>query len=390
MPLNTRDALLYRKDEKTGHKLLTPEERLALLKPYLPSPPSRSPSQSPSRARARSGDGANDDDDEDDHYGKHGEKHAGRTGAGRRARSKGKGSTSTSTGTGESKLLLHTRKRARFSVRRFLMTQLYLLVFTIVHAVFSLYIRVRAGYHNVRDRIYSVLKYHHRTPEIIARDVRDLRRLPKHLSVVLQLEESGHGLAELERLVNEVSDIAAWCASAGIPMLSVYEKTGILKNYLGDTHRAVSQRLTTYFGRVHPAVTLQAPHVPSIESTASHHAGSSGDPDEGHITVLLLSAEDGRDSLVDLTKTLAEMAQRSKISASDISTDLIDAELTESVMNEPDLLLLFGPHIELAGYPPWQIRLTEIFNVPDNHGVGYQVFLWGLRNFAKAEMRVGR
>lgn len=105
---------------------------------------------------------------------------------------------------------------------------------------------------------------------------------------------------------------------------------------------------------------------------------------------MLLSEEDGRDSLVDLTKTLADMAQRSKISASDISIDLIDAELTESIMTDPDLLILFGPHVELSGYPPWQIRLTEIFHVPDNHSVGYQVFLWGLQNFAKAEMRVGR
>lgn len=109
-----------------------------------------------------------------------------------------------------------------------------------------------------------------------------------------------------------------------------------------------------------------------------------------HLSVLLLSAEDGRDSLVDLTKTLAEMSQRSKISASDISVDLVDAEITESVMGEPDLLVLFGPTVELSGYPPWQIRLTEIFHVQDNHGVGYQVFLRALYNFANAQMRFGR
>ena len=111
-------------------------------------------------------------------------------------------------------------------MRSFLANQLYILVYLVVHFIYSVYRRFRVGYHGVRDRVYSVLKYHHRTPEIIARDVRDLRRLPKHLSVVLQLEDNGHGLAELERLVNEVSDIAAWCASAGIPMLSVYERTG--------------------------------------------------------------------------------------------------------------------------------------------------------------------
>lgn len=109
-----------------------------------------------------------------------------------------------------------------------------------------------------------------------------------------------------------------------------------------------------------------------------------------HLSVLLLSAEDGRDSLVDLTKTLTEMSQRSKISSSDISIDLVDAEISESVMGEPDLLVLFGPTVELNGYPPWQLRLTELFHVQDNHGVGYQVFLRALYNYANAQMRFGR
>jgi len=84
------------------------------------------------------------------------------------------------------------------------------------------------------------------------------------------------------------------------------------------------------------------------------------------------------------------MSQRKKLSPADISRDLVDAEITESVMGEPDLLILFGPSVELQGYPPWQIRLTEIFHCVDNNGVGYQVFLRALHSFAKAQMRLGR
>lgn len=93
---------------------------------------------------------------------------------------------------------------------------------------------------------------------------------------------------------------------------------------------------------------------------------------------------------MDLTKTLAEMSQRLKLSSNDISVDLVDAEISESVMGDPDLLVLFGPMVELSGYPPWQVRLTEIFHVEDNHGVGYQVFLRALYSFANAQMRFGR
>lgn len=84
------------------------------------------------------------------------------------------------------------------------------------------------------------------------------------------------------------------------------------------------------------------------------------------------------------------MSQRSKLAPADISADLVDAELSESVMSEPDVLIVFGPKAELSGYPPWQIRLTEIFHVNDNHGVGYQVFLRALYNYADTQMRFGR
>ena len=63
---------------------------------------------------------------------------------------------------------------------------------------------------------------------MIQRDVKRLSKVPNVLSVILRVEEDGKGGAELERLVNEVAEVSAWCASAGIPALNVYEKTGAL------------------------------------------------------------------------------------------------------------------------------------------------------------------
>lgn len=93
---------------------------------------------------------------------------------------------------------------------------------------------------------------------------------------------------------------------------------------------------------------------------------------------------------MDLTKTLAEMSQCKKLLPDDVTQELVDAEITESVMAEPELLVLFGPSVELQGYPPWQARLTEIFHVEGNVGVGYQVFLRALHRFANAQMKFGR
>ncbi|KAK4190540.1 putative undecaprenyl pyrophosphate protein [Podospora australis] len=330
MPLKATDLKAYRKDERFGHRLMTAEERIRLLKPYLPTPP---PQRSAKRATSKVREG----------------------------------------------------RKERLGVRRLLRRSWHILVFTIVHFFFSLYVRSRQAYHMLGNRFYSVYHHHHHSPELIQKDIKGLSRLPKHLSVILTLEEGRSG-AGLEKLVNEAADVAAWCASAGIPQLSIYEKTGILKGYVKETHHAMSEKLKTYFGpSSYPSVTLGAPHVPQIQSGLLSHGST--EKDRKNINIILLSAEDGRDSIVDLTKTLAEMSQRKKIQTADITTELIDAELSESVMSEPDLLILFTPHVELAGYPPWQIRLTEIFHVRDNQGVGYQVFYRGLCKFARAQMQ---
>lgn len=330
-----RETEIYRKDAQFGHNLLGKEERERLLKPYLPEPPSRTSSK-----RVKDG-----------------------------------------------KIVTKSRPSV-FGIRQFIRTQIHALTYFIIHAFFSAYIRVRQGYHAVKDRILAILYYHHRTPELIQKDVKGLSKLPKHLSVILKLEDGGRG--GLEALVDEVAEIAAWCACVDIPTLSVYERSGVLKAYVPATHRAVSNKLASYFGEQHPALTLRAPHVPSLESATSTPTSETQGSSLQHLSLLLLSEEDGRDSLVDLTKTLTEMSQRSKLSSKDINTELIDAELSESVMAEPDLLLLFGPTVELSGYPPWQLRLTEIFHVQDNQAVGYQVFLRALYNYGNAQMRFGR
>lgn len=140
------------------------------------------------------------------------------------------------------------------------------------------------------------------------------------------------------------------------------------------------------------------------------------------MNLLLLSSTDGRDTLIDLTRTLAEMAQAHKLRPSDITSQLINTEIcaTTSVSSlrhsqapssndspnpssidsgEPDLLIIFGPYVKLDGYPPWQVRLTEIFCVGDSGGdvtgrtgarVEYQAFLRGLWRYAGADMKFGR
>ncbi len=150
-------------------------------------------------------------------------------------------------------------------IRSFLKTQLYLFVYTVIHTLFSIYIRLRRLYHATSDRVLSVLYHHHRTPELIRRDISRLGRLPEHLSVILTLKNDGDDApvadTAVERLMDEAAEIAAWCACARIPVLSIYEQTGVMKGHMPRLHRVVSQRFHAYFGKRRPQLELRAPHV---------------------------------------------------------------------------------------------------------------------------------
>ncbi|KAI0401853.1 Undecaprenyl diphosphate synthase [Xylaria palmicola] len=321
MPFSGKDTQTYREDEKSGHKILGPDQREELAKNYLPAPPSRERSSSRTRKQELS----------------------------------------------------------RFSIRRFLKAQLYALLYLLIHAIFSLYIRIRLAYHAISYRLVAILRHHYNSPEYVAHDVATLKKLPNHLSIILTLGNGGKGDA-LEKLLNETCEVAAWCAAAGIRNLSVYEKTGILKRHMAQTQRSVSQRLKTWFGKD------QAPPL-AVSARGDRAVGWS---DEEGLNLLLISEDDGREAMVDLARVLAGMVQQDKITAKDITMDVIDSELSEAVMYEPDLLISFEPYVNLQGYPPWAIRLTEIHCAPDNQGVGYQIFLQALRKYSLATFKKGR
>lgn len=116
----------------------------------------------------------------------------------------------------------HHKQRVRPAIRHLI----HSLLFNIIHTIFSVYVRFRQAYHAIVDRVLAVLYYHHRTPELIRKDVKGLSKVPQHLSVILELPPEGGKKDRLETVVNDACEVAAWSACAGIPMLSVYEKSG--------------------------------------------------------------------------------------------------------------------------------------------------------------------
>lgn len=70
------------------------------------------------------------------------------------------------------------------------------------------------------------------TSQVIKRDVKKLGKRPRHLSVVLSIPNEPKDvtllLNRLDILIHDACEVAAWCSAAEIPVLSIYERQGMI------------------------------------------------------------------------------------------------------------------------------------------------------------------
>jgi len=216
---------------------------------------------------------------------------------------------------------------------------------------------------------------------MIARDAATIRKLPRHVAVILDQRKTKRSY-DADETIRRAVEVTTWCACSGISIVTIYEPTGLLKKDIKKIQRSMQKIAATYFHKAPPKIEVRTPQSALLTNGSLD--------DERDLEILVVSHEDSRLPIVDLARTLGDMAKQRKLFPEDISIDLIHENLTESLMTEPDLLILFAPRVDLQGFPPWQIRLTEIFHLPDNTNFGYSVFLRGLQMYDRAEMRLGR
>jgi dehydrodolichyl diphosphate syntase complex subunit NUS1 len=174
--ITPKEEAAFLRDTLDG-KRLTPQQREALLKPRLPPPPTSAPSSS-SRTGSKRGNIRN--------------------------------------------TRIHKLKTGPIR------SVLHFILYQTIAFLFSVFFRFRRSWRLFWYKVRGVMGHHHRSPEWIVNDVRNTEQLPKHVSVVLDYSEDDddQGAAGLEGLLNDVCEIAAWSASAGIPLVSIYERTG--------------------------------------------------------------------------------------------------------------------------------------------------------------------
>lgn len=238
-------------------------------------------------------------------------------------------------------------------------------------------------YNKVFLRVYSMAYFPNKSPQVIRDDVNKLQKIPRRVSCIVDLKSDTDENGGVEGLIADISEIAAWCLGAGIPSLTIYEYTGAVKDCLPELQRYVARNLRSYFGIPTPRVLFKVPHsnITLFEGDESLAAD---------LELSVISRVDGKPTIVELTKTISELTVNKELLVDDITVKLIDEELSELVGPEPDLLICFGPVLDLQDYPPWHMRLSEMYWENDNNSVNYAVFIRALQRFSRSKFNVGK
>lgn len=263
------------------------------------------------------------------------------------------------------------------------------IILKFVFALLAVVKFVRSFYFQSTYRVEALTLSPHKTPQIIRNDVTKLSKVPRHIAVILDRKQKHVEGGGVEGQLSDVGEVAAWCIGAGASELTVYERTGVLKSLpLQDVYNAIEDRLRMYFGNSSSATFKIFNRQNDGTKSLGPSAAGSADP---KLLINLISESNGRKLIVDVTRVLSDMVAQNVTSPKDITLDVIDRQLKERIGSEPDLLIMFSSEIDLQGYPPWHIRVTEIYCSPANNGnVSYLVFMKALHAFATAKFKLGR
>ncbi|BFZ54671.1 hypothetical protein PYCC9005_001708 [Savitreella phatthalungensis] len=141
--------------------------------------------------------------------------------------------------------------------------------------------------------------------DLIKRDISSFAKIPSHVAIILQTSPSpatGKAtLPDIERMVDEVADLAAWSLCCSIPILTVYESSGELKGLDTSLLVAIKRKVRRYF-RDTKRIRIATPGWDHVSGNFDEHRQL---PD---LEINLLSKEDGKEALLELTRSLCAIA----------------------------------------------------------------------------------
>ncbi|CAA3006502.1 dehydrodolichyl diphosphate synthase complex subunit nus1 [Olea europaea subsp. europaea] len=177
--------------------------------------------------------------------------------------------------------------------------------------------------------------------------------------------------------LNAVTDLICWCKQLGIKYITLYDDLGKLKGNQKDLFRCLDYKASLLDGNNNHPLT-------KTNGNGYTRPRANGTPSESinYIKGLtILSKQEGRQKFVRDIKNLLT-----------VEPDRIDIELVQKHIgwtSDPEMLVTFGTKQCLFGFPPWQLRLTEIFSLPSHRNITYKTFIDCLEKYSRTTQRLG-
>ncbi|KAM3718583.1 Dehydrodolichyl diphosphate synthase complex subunit [Dirofilaria immitis] len=192
------------------------------------------------------------------------------------------------------------------------------------------------------------------------------RQIPNHLAV-LYTDKYAISLEALSKLI-------VHSAHAGITKITLY-----------DPWSYIFSKRETLRALTHDFMHLVRPkEFGDIEFYDFDHPVTH--PSFSRTTVKILSARDGKQSIVRACQKLCMECEPANITVERISDCLAKEHICE-----PDFLLQIGNLKTMAGYSPWVLRITEILQLKSlSRNFSYQQFLSYLHEYSSRDRRIGR
>ncbi|GAA5835306.1 hypothetical protein JCM5353_006728 [Sporobolomyces roseus] len=299
-----------------------------------------------------------------------------------------------------------------------LLFPLHLGVLLILHSIFA-FVRLV----HVVSQLSPQISRHQSTSSSPSLDLARKRwsKVPKHLAVVLApVQWRAGSQGDVEAKKEQLIKLMEWCKELGIPQLSVYDRDGILVSNAESiaTLNPMQSMLVKNSPDGSPIITFvpsmsATPPRPDqivnlldqdqLETASSDETGSTTLVSDGtstpksspSFTLRLLSRQAGRPQLAKLAQELA-ISRSNKSRLSPLTSEKVAEAIDSFPLPEPDLVFVFGgSYLRLSGFPPWQIRLSEMYHYPSpawlpSPTLTYPIFRKAVDLYGRAEMRLGR
>ena len=288
---------------------------------------------------------------------------------------------------------------------------LFVCIFWLLHAIFSLTEYIMALCYILSAKWRSVFSRDLEAVDI--ESVKNMSKLPKHIAFLV---------LENDILYDDMAKLVIWSLLVGINVISLYDVHGKMKRNQGKLLGAINKEYVKYLGMMEPFRLTWRPHDDldsvtdksdtvivsrdgvmypdkngngmSAPANGNGHNGHHSDHQNGHlrqVSISLLSREDGKPDIVNAAKRLGRQVRDGSLRAQDITVSSIGSHLrTNSDLEDPCVLVRLGGLACNMDFPPWQLRLTEMYSIPGLRDVTPDRLVRVLRQYARCEQRLGK